>query len=205
VEIVSFRRVFELDRRAYRIDPHDPRTRLPFVDGVPLRGVIYTIAAAVLMIPLSEIPPFSWIVNMCGDFFAPGHSSIGAWAFRIVLLIGFGMWAYRARFDGRPVHRWAWHWLLYAVHAPCTSAGRPYNPDAGTHCLTSSVKFQWDLSRPTLPRGRIRGDATVHFREPVLLPPTLWRPKARKVKPAEKRGRTGPYQVERGERLELRP
>jgi hypothetical protein len=204
MEIVSYRRVFELDRRAYAIDPKDPRTRLPFTDGVPLRGMIYGVMLIVIGAPLSMIPPISWLFAFGAGWFAPGHALTGGIVFRCVILVAVSMWAYRARFDGIQAHRWVWHWVLYATQAPCTSAGRPYNPDEGVTSVTGRVKIQWDTSKPgELPRGRIRGHARVRFREPVGMPMALFRSRAHVVRVGTGE-RTGAYEVPKGDRLELR-
>ena len=57
--IRSYRRVFEVDRRIYRID----RWALPVPGGVPLRAVGYFVAALLAMIvagSLPGVPPLSW-------------------------------------------------------------------------------------------------------------------------------------------------
>ena len=50
--IRSYRRVFEVDRRIYRVD----RWALPVPGGVPLRGVGYFAATLALVILLGALP-----------------------------------------------------------------------------------------------------------------------------------------------------
>jgi hypothetical protein len=58
IEIRSFRRVFDLERRIYRID----RVRLN-PGGVPLRGAIYVIAAVAASLALRAVPIASTVLD----------------------------------------------------------------------------------------------------------------------------------------------
>ena len=59
IEIRSYRRVFELERRIYRID----RLRLN-PNGVPLRGIAYLVVAAALVGVLAHVPPLSELLAL---------------------------------------------------------------------------------------------------------------------------------------------
>lgn len=88
IEVRSYRRVFELERRIYRID----RLRLN-PGGVPLRGLVYLAATAVLLAVVSRAP----VVG------AP--LSVLPWYVRFIALPGATAALLGAlRIDGRPFH-----------------------------------------------------------------------------------------------------
>src|SRR5215218_11328408 len=101
--IRSYRRVFEVDRRIYRVD----RWALPVPGGVPLRALGYFAATALLMVLLGELvsfltPPLRFVVVPLA-----------------VAVLGT-----QAAPDGRAAHRFAWDWLCFRVGAHRRSAGR---------------------------------------------------------------------------------
>ena len=57
--IRSYRRVFEVDRRIYRID----RWTLPVPGGVPLRGLGYFVAAVLAVIVCGRLPAVGVLVD----------------------------------------------------------------------------------------------------------------------------------------------
>ena len=71
MEIRSYRRVFDLERRIYRID----RLRLN-PTGVPVRGIVYFLALLVTTLVLSRAPLLALIANRVPwyalDLVAPG-------------------------------------------------------------------------------------------------------------------------------------
>ena len=96
VVIRSYRRVFEVDRRIYRVD----RWALPVPGGVPLRALGYFAATALLMVLLGDLvsfltPPLRFVVVPLA-----------------VAVLGT-----QAAPDGRTAHRFAWDWLCFRLRA----------------------------------------------------------------------------------------
>lgn len=58
LEVASYREVFDLERRIYRID----RLRLNPA-GIPLRGAIYFVAALLIAAAVSELPLAGWLAS----------------------------------------------------------------------------------------------------------------------------------------------
>ncbi len=88
IEICSYRRVFDLERRVYRID----RLRLN-PGGVPVRGIAYFLATVALVLAVARVPWIrvlaSWIPWYARDLVLP--------AFVAALLMS-------VRVGGRPFH-----------------------------------------------------------------------------------------------------
>jgi hypothetical protein len=99
MEIRSYRAVFDLERRIYRID----RLRLN-PTGVPVRGVVYFLAAAALCALISAVPGVDLIAGAI------------PWYMREIALPG-GLAALLAmlRIDGRPFHVAALSMLAHAM------------------------------------------------------------------------------------------
>ena len=88
IEIRSFRAVFALERRIYRID-----TLALNPSGVPLRGVAWALALVVAALLAGALPPTCWL-----DPLAP-------WYVRdIGLPLGAAWLCASIRIDGRPLH-----------------------------------------------------------------------------------------------------
>src|SRR3954466_9316037 len=92
VMIRSYRRVFEVDRRIYRVD----RWALPVPGGVPLRAVGYFLGALLVVLALGRLPGFA-------DISAPIRF--------VVLPLGVAVLGTQAAPDGRVAHRFALDWL----------------------------------------------------------------------------------------------
>src|SRR5215212_7290894 len=107
--IRSYRRVFEVDRRIYRVD----RWALPVPGGVPLRAVGYFAAALLAMIAAGALPGTS---ELAGALSAPIRF--------VVLPLAVAVLGTQAAPDGRAAHRFAWDWLRLRVRAQRRSAGR---------------------------------------------------------------------------------
>src|SRR3954451_22089249 len=107
--IRSYRRVFEVDRRIYRVD----RWALPVPGGVPLRAVAYFAIALLAMIAAGALPGF-------GDVIA----SISAPIRFVVLPLGVAVLGTQAAPDGRSAHRFACDWLRLRLRARRRCAGR---------------------------------------------------------------------------------
>lgn len=119
IELRSYRRVFELERRIYRVD----RLRLN-PSGVPVRGVVYFLALAAISLLAGALPVI-----------APLATAM-PWYARALLLPGLGSALLAmVRLEGRPFHiaaralvgYWASPRRLAGVERR-TSVGRPWVP-----------------------------------------------------------------------------
>src|SRR5215208_2762117 len=101
--IRSYRRVFQVDRRVYRVD----RWALPVPGGVPLRAVGYFAAALVLMVARGGLV----------SFLSPPLRFV-------VVPLAVAVLGTQAAPDGLTAHRFAWDWLCFRLRARRRSAGR---------------------------------------------------------------------------------
>lgn len=165
-----------MDRRIYRVD----RWALPVPGGVPLRGMGYFATTLVLVVVLGQLPGVSVVL---GALNAP---------LRYVLLpLAVAMLASQASPDGRPAHRFVLAWVGLRLRAPV----QPVR-------WHGKLRMRWDEDAPELHRSRVRGPATVDFRVPVRFN-LGWRGSF--VARPDARGIVGPYEVEDGETLKVRP
>lgn len=88
VEIRSFRAVFALERRVYRID-----TLRLNPAGIPLRGIVYAGALVAAALVAGAVPPTSWL-----DSLAPWYLRDLGIPLALAALLG------SARLDGRAFH-----------------------------------------------------------------------------------------------------
>src|SRR3954466_10733804 len=109
VVIRSYRRVFEVDRRIYRVD----RWPLPVPGGVPLRAVGYFVAALLAVLIAGSLPGIGELV-----------SAVSAPLRFVVAPLAVAVLGSQAAPDGRAAHRFAWDWLALRLRARRRSAGR---------------------------------------------------------------------------------
>jgi hypothetical protein len=178
MEIRSFRAVFELERRVYRVDT----VRLNPA-GIPLRAIVYAVALVPAAVIAGRLPPASWALDLV------------PWYIRCVGLpiIGAAL-ATVVKIDGRPFHHAARALAVHAV-APrwtcrLTRAARPgarwqpapimLIPD-GSDALFRHLRYRGpgavliayphdraDWPRPALARRRRAADVTLHARGGAL-------------------------------------
>jgi TcpE family len=150
----SYRRVFEVDRRIYRVD----RWALPVPGGVPLRGVGYFALALVAVVAAGVLPGLGGVV---GALSAPLRY--------VVVPVAVAVLGTQAAPDGRVAHRFAWEWLCLRVRSRRRSAGRAVPLEGEPVAWRGVVATCWDEHAAELRRGRIRGPVRVTFFEPVRL------------------------------------
>lgn len=152
IEVRSYRRVFELERRIYRID----RLRLN-PGGVPLRGLVYLAATAVMVAVASRAP----VVG------AP--LSVLPWYLRFIALPGATAALLGAlRIDGRPFHLVAVA-IVAGRRGPRAHALRRL--DGASRWSPPPLLYLPDGSEPTLRRLRYSGPgATRMLRDDKLAP-----------------------------------
>lgn len=154
-EIRSYRRVFELERRIYRID----RLRLNPA-GVPVRGVVYYFGLLLALLLLDATPLIGGVVSWM------------PWYMRAVALPGAGATLLAViRVDGRPAHLVGWALLRYALEPGCLSRLRPCEP-VGWRWYPPPLTILPDGSEGQWRQLRYRGPGRVTVRGPheLLLP-----------------------------------
>jgi hypothetical protein len=152
--IRSYRRVFEVDRRIYRVD----RWALPVPGGVPLRGVAYFAAALGLVLLFGRLPGFA---ELLGAVSAPLRFVVGPLAVAVL--------ATQATPDGRAAHRFARSWLGVRWRARRCSAGRRVPREFEPVPWAGRLAVRWDANAARLIRGVVWGPARVVFARPVRL------------------------------------
>jgi len=119
MEIRSYRRVFDLERRIYRID----RLRLN-PGGVPVRGVVYFLVAIVMALAVGHLPLLELAANKM------------PWYLRNLILPGASAALLSViRVEGRPFHLAANAAVRYSFGArwlsalrPCAAPGEVWHP-----------------------------------------------------------------------------
>jgi hypothetical protein len=115
VEVRSFRSVFALERRIYQID-----TLRLNPGGIPLCGIVYTVALVAISVVAGRLPGLSW-------FAAPVP-----WYFRYIAFpAGVGGLLTLVRIEGRPFHTAAIALVAHRV-APQQLNGSRANARPGT-------------------------------------------------------------------------
>ena len=142
VVIRSYRRVFEVDRRIYRVE----RWALPVPGGVPLRAVGYFAATVLAMVALGDLvaflsPPLRFVVVPLA-----------------VAVLGT-----QAAPDGRTAHRFAWDWLRFRTRARRRCAGRVVRLEGEPVRWDGALAVRWDADAAQLHPARVRGPARVTF------------------------------------------
>jgi hypothetical protein len=188
VVIRSYRRVFDVDRRIYRVD----RWALPAPGGVPLRGLAYFSATLVAVVVLGGVPG---VGDLLGGLAAPLRY--------VVLPLAVAVLGTQAAPDGRVAHRFAWDWLRLRVRARRRCAGRAVPLEGEPVPWHGSLAVRWDQHATQLHRGRVRGPAKVVFTAPV----NVRRRAAGRVVALSQRGGQTPETVvlAEGQVLEVRP
>jgi hypothetical protein len=148
----SYRRVFEVDRRIYRVD----RWVLPVPGGIPLRGLVYFVAALLAVLAAERLPVIGGVV---GELTVPLRY--------VVVPLAVAVLGTQAAPDGRAAHRFARDWLRLRVRSRRRSAGRTVPLAREPVAWDGVVATRWDEHAPALHGGRIAGPARVTFAVPV--------------------------------------
>ena len=185
--IRSYRRVFEVDRRIYRVD----RWALPVPGGVPLRAVGYFAATLLAVIVAGALPATGELV---GAFSAPIRF--------VVVPLAVAVLGTQAAPDGRSAHRFAWDWLRFRLRARRRCSGRAVALAGEAIAWDGELALRFDGDESRLHRGRVRGPARVTFNVPVRLSDAGGRLVARPGSAGEP---GGAVVVRGGVTLEVRP
>ena len=141
LQIRSFRVVFSLERRLFKVD----RFRLPFAYGVPLRAIAYAAAALAAVAVAAQLPLVGTLLAL-----VPPPVRFVAVPFAVAAVLT------RVRVDGLPAHRAAGLWLAH--HATPRRARRRHRT-ATSPSSTRSARCSSRRSRcrpPPAPRARRR-------------------------------------------------
>jgi TcpE family len=152
--IRSYRRVFEVDRRIYRVD----RWALPVPGGVPLRAVGYFAATLLAVIGAGALPATG---ELMGALSAPIRF--------VVVPLAVAVLGTQAAPDGRAAHRFAWDWLRLRLRARRRCSGRAVALEGEPVAWHGELALRFDGHDACLHRGRVRGPARVTFTVPVRL------------------------------------
>jgi hypothetical protein len=149
ITLRSYRLAFELERRLHRID----RFRIPVPYGIPLVGMAYAMALAVLLIILSGTPVIGAMIGLL------------PWPLRLIVLPGLGTRALcHRRPDGRPAHEAIAAYLAFALRAKhLVGLERSPSPDPQLGVFAVAG----DERSTMYARGVIAGPATVLLRQPA--------------------------------------
>jgi TcpE family len=186
--IRSYRRVFEVDRRIYRVD----RWALPVPGGVPLRGLAYFVATLGLVVLLAPLPGIGDLLEVLTPPLR-----------YVVLPLAVAVLGTQAAPDGRTAHRFAADWLRFRLRARRRCARRPVPLEGEAVPWHGVLAVRWDAQAAQLHRARVRGPALVAFAEAVE-----FRDRRRGRLVARPRGSSpGPHTVVigSGQVLEVRP
>src|SRR4051812_519566 len=123
--IRSYRRVFEVDRRIYRVD----RWALPVPGGVPLRAVGYFLAALLGVLLLGRVP-------LVADVSAPIRL--------VVIPLALAVLGTQAAPDGRAAHRFAGDWVRLRWRARRQSVGRRVALEDEAIAWHGELAVRWD-------------------------------------------------------------
>lgn len=148
--IRSFRVCFSVERRIHKLD----RWRIPVPYGVPVRGIVYFAAAALVMLVLGALPVF-------GELFA-GMNMLT----RLAIVPGaIAFVLYRLSLDGRPSHAVAAAWLRMQMGPRRMSAFQRLDEPAEVRLGT--LMLAPDERAARMRAGVVRGPAEVVLRYPT--------------------------------------
>jgi len=189
----SYRRVFRVDRRIFRI----PNTNwvLPVPGGVPLSALGYFAGAFLAMFFLGRVP----LVGAAVGALSP--------PLRFVIVpLAVAMLLSRAAPDGRGAHRYVAAWLGLRLRSRRRSLGRVVALEGEPVAWQAELPLRGDGSEPDLRRARISGPARLRFAEPIAVRPgRRRRAVARPASAEEGRPATTLVRLAEGETLEVRP
>src|SRR3954451_1680840 len=152
--IRSYRRVFEVDRRIYRVD----RWALPVPGGVPLRGLGYFIATLLFVVVGGRLPVLAPLLGLVSPPLR-----------YVVLPLAVAVLGSQAAPDGRAAHRFACDWLRLRLRARRRSAGAGGARGGDPITWDGELALRFDGDDARLHRGCVRGPARVTFNVPMRL------------------------------------
>ena len=141
IEVRSYRRVFRLERRLYRVD----RFVLPLPGGLPLRGFVYFLTALAGLLVVQSLPGVGWLLALLPV------------PVRLLLVpAALALCATQATPDGRPAHRFAAAWLAYRLRPRRTVDGRGVPAPGERISVGAAIAFDSGALPPQRRPPRIR-------------------------------------------------
>jgi hypothetical protein len=147
IEIRSYRRVFELERRIYRVD----RVRLN-PNGVPVRGVVYFLALLAIAVIGARLPVASLAAR-----------SIPWYARDVVLPGALAALLAIVRVDGRPFHLAAHALVRFRLRPRRSIRLRAHRTPEGSRWTPPSILMIPDGSEACVRRFRYTGPGAVRI------------------------------------------
>lgn len=190
----SYRRVFRLDRRIYRVD----RFAIPVPGGVPLAGLLWFLGALLTVLLARQLPVLGGLL-----------AALSPPLRYLILPAAIAVLATQLAPDGRSAPSFALSWLGQRLRPHRRSVGRPVPRELERSLDAATIRARPDQHSPELRRARVRGPAHVSFRDGVTV--ARKRRKTSLARPAActRRRRRGQLvrelELRAGERLEIRP
>lgn len=154
IAVRSYRRVFRLERRIYRID----RFPVPVPGGIPLRALVAFLLALIALVLAARMPGLATLVGLLSP---PLRYAVVPLALAVL--------ATQVAPDGRSAPRFLLSWLTFRLRAPRRAAGRAVPREGEARQLDIVLALRRDWHCPELRRARVHGPVRVRFREPVAL------------------------------------
>jgi len=190
----SYRRVFRVERRLYRIEDW----RLPLPGGVPLRALVYFFAAELCVLILAQLPGTGLVLSLLPV----------EWRYGVVP-IACAMAGWWASPDGRAAHRFALTWLRTQLRRRRRRAGRAVRAEGERLGLAERLAIRPGVPGRARVRARVRGPAEIVLAEPLALVSRRGgarRRPALELRPPGSRGETvDRVVIGQGETVEVRP
>lgn len=194
IPIRSYRGIFSVDRRIYRIE----NWRIPVPGGIPLRAFVYFACALVVAVLASQAPLLGGLLAHLHPayLYVVGPAAIAVLGTRVVP-------------DGRAPHRFARDWIAFRIRAHRRSAGRVVALEGERIGAGAPLALRPDGHGDELKRARMSGPGQVSLREPVVVRRRGRRLTARPLVDGRRRRRgdqvTETIELAPGERLHVRP
>lgn len=148
ITIRSYRRIFHVDRRLYRIQDWT----IPVPGGVPLLAVAYFAATLIAVLIAGALPGLEQLVGLLNPPLR-----------YVVLPLAVAVLGTQIAPDGRKAHRFAADWLALRARRRRRSAGRAIALEDEPHEWQATLAVGPDGQGAQLTPGRVVGPATVHF------------------------------------------
>jgi hypothetical protein len=186
--IRSFRVVFALERRLFKVD----RFRLPLAYGVPVRGIVYAAGVLLAVVLAGRLPLLGALVGLIPP------------PFRYVALpVALAALMVRVRVDGLPAHHAVRLWVAHRV-LPRRTLGFAADRTPPVLRIGEPVVLVPDGREPALRAGVLHGAGRVALRVPVRGEQTTDTLALTQTAPGSLR-RTRTLRIPHGGRVVLRP
>jgi hypothetical protein len=149
VPVRSYRLVFRLERRIYKLD----RWRVPLPGGLPVRALVYAAAVWGAVVLLTALPGVGYLLELLPP---QVHWGVGPGIVVFLLL--------NVAIDGRPPHRALAALLRWRLSPRCLSGLRPCPRPGSRLSPVGELAVRPDWRGPSYRPGRVHGPATLLLR-----------------------------------------